>query len=130
MHPHLFNHIPEDTQTPHVYNRRHHHHHHHHHHVARPARIPLTLSRHPSLSSIASGRSSMLHPVSVQSCCIYHRHTNTKTTNIHTYIHGRTYINACTVTRINFLNNQISILYFIHWRDCNILCQLREIYDG
>ena len=33
-------------------------------HVALSARIALTLSRHPSLSSIASGRSSRLHPVS------------------------------------------------------------------
>ena len=33
------------------------------------ARISLTLSHHPSLSSIASGRSSRQHPVSVQSCC-------------------------------------------------------------
>ena len=32
--------------------------HHHHHHVALSAKISLTLSRHPSLSSIASGRSS------------------------------------------------------------------------
>ena len=32
----------------------------HHHHVAPSARISLTFSRHPSLSSIASGRSSGL----------------------------------------------------------------------
>ena len=32
------------------------HHHHHHHHVVQPARISLTLSRHFSLSFIASGR--------------------------------------------------------------------------
>ena len=42
--------------------------HHHHHHVALSARISLTLSRHPSLSSIASSRSSGLHPVSTQRC--------------------------------------------------------------
>ena len=35
----------------------------HHHHVMPPARISLTLSRHFSLSFIASGRSSGLHPV-------------------------------------------------------------------
>ena len=45
----------------------------HHHRVVPPARISLTLSRHFSLSSIASGRSSGLHPVSSQSCCIYVR---------------------------------------------------------
>ena len=47
-----------------------HHHHHYHHHVAPSARISLTLSRHPSLSSITSGRSSGLHPISAQSCCM------------------------------------------------------------
>ena len=41
-----------------------------HHHVAPSARISLTLSLHPSLSSITSGRSSGPHPVSTQSCCI------------------------------------------------------------
>ena len=34
------------------------------------ARISLTLSRHSSLSFIASGRPSRLHPVSSQSCCM------------------------------------------------------------
>ena len=44
---------------------------HHYHHVVPPARISLTLSRHFSLSFIASGRSSGLHPVSSHSCCMY-----------------------------------------------------------
>ena len=48
-------------------------HHHHHHHVVPLARISLTLSRHFSLSFISSGRTSGLHPVSSQSCCIYVR---------------------------------------------------------
>ena len=47
--------------------------HHHHHHVLPLARISLTLSRHFSLSFIASGRSSGLHPVSSHSCCMYVR---------------------------------------------------------
>ena len=47
--------------------------HHHHHHVMPPARISLTLSRHFSLSFIASDRSSGLHPVSSHSCCIHVR---------------------------------------------------------
>ena len=51
----------------------HFHHHHHHHHVVLPAQISLTLSRHLSLSFIASGRSSGLHPVSSQSYCLYFR---------------------------------------------------------
>ena len=48
-------------------------HHHHHHHVVPPAGIFLTLSRHFSLSFIAPGRSSELHPVSSHSCCMYVR---------------------------------------------------------
>ena len=47
--------------------------HHPHHHVMPPARIPLTLSCHFSLSFIASGRSSGLQPVSSQSFCMYVR---------------------------------------------------------
>ena len=37
------------------------------------ARISLTLSRHFSVSFIASGRSSGLYPVSSHSCCMYVR---------------------------------------------------------
>ena len=48
-----------------------HHHHHHHHHVVPQAWISLTLSRHFSLSFIASGRSSGLHPLSSHSCWMY-----------------------------------------------------------
>ena len=47
--------------------------HHHHHHVVLLARISLTLSRHFSLSFIASGWSSGLHPISSHSCCMYVR---------------------------------------------------------
>ena len=47
--------------------------HHHHHHVVPLARISLTLSRHFSLSFIASVRSSGLHPVFSHSCCMYVR---------------------------------------------------------
>ena len=46
---------------------------HHHHDVVQPARISLTLSRHFSLSFIASGRYSGLHPVPSQSYCMYVR---------------------------------------------------------
>ena len=45
----------------------------HHCHVLPQARISLTLSRHFSLSFIASGRSSELHPISSHSCCMYVR---------------------------------------------------------
>ena len=47
--------------------------HHHHHHVVLLARISQILSRHSSLSFIASGTSSGLHPVSSHSCCMYVR---------------------------------------------------------
>ena len=43
---------------------------HHHHHDVRLARISLTLSLHVSLSFIALGRSSGLHPESSHSCCM------------------------------------------------------------
>ena len=43
----------------------------HQHHVMPLAWISLTLSRHFSLSFIASGWSSGLHPVSSHSCCMY-----------------------------------------------------------
>ena len=43
----------------------------HHHDVVPLAWISLTLSRHFSLSFIASGRSSGLHPVSSHSYCMY-----------------------------------------------------------
>ena len=45
----------------------------HHHHVVPQAWISLILSRHFSLSFIASGWSSGLHTVSSQSCCMYVR---------------------------------------------------------
>ena len=46
----------------------------HHHHLVVPlAQISLTLSCHFSLSFIASGRSSGLHPISSHSCCMYVR---------------------------------------------------------
>ena len=43
---------------------------HHHHHVVSLARISQTLSRHFSLSLIASSGSSELHPVSSHSYCM------------------------------------------------------------
>ena len=43
------------------------------HHVVPLAQISLTLSRNLSLSFIASGRSSGLHPVFSHSCCMYVR---------------------------------------------------------
>ena len=48
-------------------------HHHHHHHVLRLVRTSQTLLLHVSLSFIAFGRSSALHPVSSHSCCMNDR---------------------------------------------------------
>ena len=47
--------------------------HHHYHHVVPLGRISLNLSRHFSLSFIASGRSSGLYPESSHNCCMYVR---------------------------------------------------------
>ena len=63
----LICHKTQPTQSNYIYI------YHHHHYVVTPARISLILSRHFSLSFIASGRSSGLHPVSSQSCCMYVR---------------------------------------------------------
>ena len=53
---------------------------HHHHHVVLVAQISLTLSRHFSLSCIASGRSSGQHPVSSHSCwAVREKHALVKT---------------------------------------------------
>ena len=56
-----------------IYANKNNHHHHHHHHVVLVARISLTLSRHFSLSFIASGRTSGQHPISSHSCWMYVR---------------------------------------------------------
>ena len=65
-------------------------HHHHHHHVVPPAQISLTLSRHSSLSLIASGRSSGLHPVSSHSCCMYVRAGSPAFARPYVGVHRRT----------------------------------------
>ena len=44
---------------------------HHRHHVVLLARISLTLFRYPSLLFIVLGKSSRLHPISAQNCCMY-----------------------------------------------------------
>ena len=76
-HRYMHTHIHTQTQRTQTHNHTHAHtnyiqmiHHHHHHLVVPSARISLTLSRHPSLSFIASGRSSGSHPVSSQNCCM------------------------------------------------------------
>ena len=69
---------------------------HHHHQVVPPARIPLTLSRHSSLSFIASGRSSGLHPVSSHSCWMYVRAGRPAFARPYMGVHGSTsLISSC-----------------------------------
>ena len=63
---------------------------HHHHDVVPLARISLTLSRHFSLSSIASGRSSGLHPASSHSCCMYVRAGRPAFARPYVGVHGST----------------------------------------
>ena len=58
-----------NIQDTHTHSIRKYIHHHQQQHIMLITQISLTLSRHPSLSFIASGRSSRLHPVSVQSYC-------------------------------------------------------------
>ena len=54
------------------------------------ARISLTLSRHFSLSFIASSRSSGLHPVSSHSCCMYVRASRPAFTRPYVGVHRST----------------------------------------
>ena len=61
-----------------------------HHHVVPLVRISLTLSRHYSLSFIASGRSSGLHPVSSHSCCMYVRAGRPAFARPYAGVHGST----------------------------------------
>ena len=62
----------------------------HHHHVVPLARISLTLSRHFSLSFIASGRSSGLHSVSSQSCWMYVRAGRLAFARLYVWVHMST----------------------------------------
>ena len=69
----LYGHLPPITKTIQVRPISKLYKHHHHIHVVLVARISLSLSRHFSLSFIASGRSSGQHPVSSHSCWMYIR---------------------------------------------------------
>ena len=62
----------------------------HHHHVVPPEQISLTLSRYFSLSFIASGRSSGLHPVSSHSCSMYVRAGRPAFARLYVRVHRNT----------------------------------------
>ena len=64
--------------------------HHNHNHVTLSTRIFLTLFHYHSLSSIAPGRSSGLHPVSSQSCCMYVRAGRPAPAHLCEGVHRRT----------------------------------------
>ena len=64
--------------------------HHHHHHVVPLAQISLTLSRHFSLSFIASRGSSGQHPVSSHSCWMYVRAGRPAFARPYVGVHGST----------------------------------------
>ena len=78
--------------------------HHHHHHVMPLAWISLTLSRHFSLSLIASGRSSGLHPVSSHSCCMYVRAG--RPTFVRPYVGAHTSLKL--VVKFTYLGSSVS----------------------
>ena len=63
--------LPKSTNSPHTHTHTHTHTQTHvlHHHIVLLAWISLILSRRSFLSSIASSKSSKLHPVFIQSCC-------------------------------------------------------------
>ena len=94
--------------------------HHHHHHVAPPARISLTLSRHFSLSFIASGRSSGLHPVSSHSCCMYVRAGRPTLAHPYVGVHRSIYISVCATTHTHththiYIYNIYIVLHIYTW---------------
>ena len=79
----------------------------HHHHVVLVARVSLTLSRHFSLSLIASVRSSGLHPVFSHSCWMYVQ-------SIYIYIGREEKIPINNTTRFFFVCVYIYIYIYIH----------------
>ena len=75
------------------------------------ARISLTLSRHFSLSFIASGRSSGLHPVSSHSCCTYVRGGHHAFARPHVGVHWSIQLWA----RSCFSSNVLACLVRLTW---------------
>ena len=109
----------------------------HHHLVVPLARISLTLSRLFSLSFIASGRSSGLHPVSSHSCWMYVRAGRPAFARLYVGVHRSTSLISsslllqrcptCLVrlTWIVFVNEVgghiVGVLWGIAARTCSIL---------
>ena len=100
---------------------------HYHHHVVPLARISLTLSRYFSLSFIASGRSSGLHPISSHSCCMYVRAGHPAFAWPYAGVHRSTslmssslFLQQCPVCKYNGFHNLQSIQNLSKWYVCNI----------
>ena len=74
--------------------------HHHHHHVVLPARISLTFSHHFSLSFIASGWSSRLHPVSSHSFCVYVRACRPAFARLYVGVHSRSLMSSSRLLQL------------------------------
>ena len=111
--------------------------------IVPPARISLTPSRHFSLSFIAFGRSSGLHPVSSHSCCMYIRAGRASFARPYVGVHRSTslmsstllliYIYACVSIHKwlyiikNYSNNKNNIYgVVVNKLDCDILlCEFK-----
>ena len=85
------------------------------------ARISLTLSRQFSLSFIASGRSSGLHPVSSHSCCMYVRAGRPAFARPYVGVHRSTslmssslLLQQCLVCLVNYIYIYIYITIHIY----------------
>ena len=83
---------------------------HHHHHVP-PARISLTPSRHFFLSFITSSRSSGLHPVSSQSCCMYVRAGRPAFAQLYVGVHRSTSLMSLSM----LLQQYLACLVHLTW---------------
>ena len=80
----------------------------HHHHVVPLARISLTLSRHFSLSFIAFGRSSGLHPVSSHSCWMYVRAGRPTFARPHVGVHW-----SISLMSLSFFSSSVLHVWFV-----------------
>ena len=98
------------------------------------ARISPTLSRHFTLSFIASGRSSGLHPVSSHSCCMYVRAGRPAVARSYAGVHRSTSLMSsslllqhhCKVVKYKYINciffvEKVRDITFVINLSCNFL---------
>ena len=110
--------------------------HHHHHHVVPLARISLTLSRHFSLSFIASCWSSGLHPVSLHRCCMYVRAGRPVFAQSYVGVHWSTSLMSSSLllqqcptylVRITWIVFEIGGRWLYSW--CLVGCCLQDLFN-